>query len=67
MLHDISTYSRIGSAARDRDQAPEAGAARINPWLLWRTDRPHARQVLTVAELSECQCPDICNRDHPNE
>jgi hypothetical protein len=39
----------------------------MNPWLLWRPERPQAPQLLTVAELAECRCPDICNRDHANE
>jgi hypothetical protein len=44
-----------------------ADAARLNSWLRWRPER-HARpSVLSVAELSECRCPDICNRDHANE
>ena len=29
---------------------------------------PAAREsVLTTAELSECTCPDFCERDHGNE
>lgn len=48
-------------------RADLAGEARINPWLLWRPERPQAAPVLTVAELAECRCPDICNRDHANE
>lgn len=46
---------------------PSAEAAALNPWLLWRIERPHERQVLSVAELAECGCPDLCNRDHENE
>ncbi len=23
--------------------------------------------VITVAEVAECGCPDLCNRDHENE
>jgi hypothetical protein len=42
-------------------------AARRNPWLSWRPKRPARFQVLTVAELSECTCPEICHRDHGND
>jgi hypothetical protein len=44
-----------------------ADAARLNPWLRWRPERPARPLVLSVAELAECRCPDICNRDHANE
>jgi hypothetical protein len=50
--------------------APMAGvtrADRSNPWLLWRPELPHEPQRLTVAELAECRCPDLCDRDHANE
>ncbi len=46
---------------------PVAAAARMNPWLLWRPEMPSEGGVLCVAELAECGCPDICNRDHGNE
>lgn len=39
----------------------------FNPWLLWSIETPAEREVLTSAELSECRCPDLCNRDHANE
>lgn len=45
--------------------APDAG--RSNPWLLWRPELPQETDTLTVAELAECRCPDLCNRDHANE
>jgi len=38
-----------------------------NPWLLWRAEMPREPQLLTVAELAECACPDLCDRDHANE
>jgi hypothetical protein len=38
-----------------------------NPWLLWRADAPAEPQILTVAELAECACPDLCDRDHDND
>jgi hypothetical protein len=40
---------------------------RVNPWLLWRPETPAEPQMLTVAELAECRCPDLCDRDHDNE
>ena len=42
-------------------------AATINPWLLWNVETPADRQVLSVAEMAECCCPDLCDRDHANE
>ena len=39
----------------------------MNPWLLWRPEGPARQQVLSVAELSECTCPELCDRDHANE
>lgn len=38
-----------------------------NPWLLWRNETPDEREVLSVAQLAECRCPDLCDRDHANE
>jgi hypothetical protein len=68
MLHETLSYARIGGTAfRGRTQLDGAGDARLNPWLLWRPERPQPPHVLTVAELAECRCPDICNRDHANE
>ncbi|MEP6469165.1 MAG: hypothetical protein ABJC24_05290 [Chloroflexota bacterium] len=45
----------------------DQGAARLNSWLNWRPKQPARYHVLTVAELAECNCPDLCDRDHPNE
>ena len=42
-------------------------AASVNPWQLWNPQVPAQQPVLSVAELSECRCPDLCNRDHVNE
>lgn len=36
-------------------------------WIQWRSDAPEQPQRLTVAELAECRCPDLCDRDHANE
>lgn len=48
------------TAARER-------GAPFNPWQLWRPTTPRERQVLSVAELADCTCPELCNRDHANE
>jgi hypothetical protein len=42
-------------------------ASQMNPWLLWRPQLPFQGQVLSVAELADCTCPELCNRDHANE
>jgi hypothetical protein len=69
MLQDIYRYAHRGpQATRDDRAAGDRGLpASMNPWLLWRPDRPRPRQVLSVAELDECRCPELCNRDHANE
>jgi hypothetical protein len=38
-----------------------------NPWLIWRRELPDEGETLSVAELAECSCPDLCDRDHANE
>jgi hypothetical protein len=45
----------------------EQMAARINPWLSWRPKAPARSPVLSVADLAECTCPDLCDRDHGND
>jgi hypothetical protein len=42
-------------------------AIRPDAWLNWRPKRRPRPQVLSVAELAECTCPDYCDRDHANE
>jgi len=54
-----TTLAQTGSSARQADWATS--------WLLWNSDLPEEPLRLTVAELAECLCPDLCNRDHPNE
>ena len=46
---------------------PTPDEASVNPWLLWRTEAPSEPQVLSIAELAECRCPDLCDRDHGND
>lgn len=36
-------------------------------WLAWRRDTPAEADNLSIAELAECRCPDLCDRDHANE
>lgn len=48
-------------------RVPAASRGDLNPWLLWRPGAPAEPHLLTVAELSECRCPDLCDRDHDNE
>lgn len=38
-----------------------------HPWLLWSSETPARHAVPTIAELAECSCPDLCNRDHDND
>jgi hypothetical protein len=47
--------------------APVRPADRDNPWLVWRPEIPDDGGTLSVAELAECSCPDLCDRDHANE
>jgi hypothetical protein len=48
-------------------RVPAARHEDLNPWMLWRPETPVEPVVLTVAELAECRCPDLCDRDHVNE
>jgi hypothetical protein len=68
MLNNFVTPRPTGelrlATAGDR---PEQGEAGINPWLHWRPARPARSQVLSVADLAECTCPDLCDRDHGND
>ena len=68
MLQETWTLPRSSrDAPRTADGRLEAEAPVINPWLRWRPSRPAAVQVLSVAELAECTCPDLCDRDHRND
>jgi hypothetical protein len=67
MLQDIWSQPRFGHSPRTRDDRLTVEAARLNPWLRWRPEAPARPHVLSVAELAECTCPDLCDRDHPNE
>jgi hypothetical protein len=53
-----ATLPQTRSSARQAEWA--------NSWLQWRPELPEEPQRLTVAELAECVCPDLCDRDHTN-
>ena len=55
------------SPAAPRRVAPAPDQASVNPWLLWQVGGAAEPQVLSIAELAECRCPDLCDRDHVNE
>jgi hypothetical protein len=58
---------RVADPHQTHHDTPSAADIRLI-WLGWRPASPHEHaQVLTVAELSECRCPELCDRDHPNE
>ena len=68
MLNNIVSAQAVGPAARPTlSDGSRAFAIRPNAWLNWRPKRRPRPQVLSVAELAECTCPDLCDRDHPNE
>lgn len=46
---------------------PTPEQADLNPWLLWRIEEAGEPERLSIAELAECRCPDLCDRDHVNE
>lgn len=67
MLQNTWSQPRFGRSTRTPLDGVDVQAARLNPWLLWRPEVPARPQVLSVAELAECTCPDLCDRDHANE
>jgi hypothetical protein len=68
MLYDIHTDRRPGQPAAGVATRPvSADETHFDPWLLWRPEVPATPHVLTVAEMAECVCPELCNRDHVNE
>lgn len=60
-------FTPIPTPTRTRPVHRAPGDPGNSPWLLWSIAMPAERQVLSVAELAECCCPDLCNRDHANE
>ena len=63
MLQDTMTQPRSSRGERHNQLA----TGQANAWLSWRPKRLRAVTVLSVAELAECTCPDLCDRDHQNE
>jgi len=59
-------YTTTASPAPRRTVRPTPDQA-SNPWLLWRIEAPSEPHGLSIAEMAECRCPDLCNRDHGNE
>jgi hypothetical protein len=55
------------TTSRRTEPRPARRDQPFNPWLAWRIETPAERRVLSVAELAECRCPDLCDRDHANE
>jgi hypothetical protein len=68
MLYDVIN-ARRSTAPRHASPTDRVDprAARLNPWLRWRPEYPARPAVLTVADLAECTCPDLCDRDHGND
>jgi hypothetical protein len=67
MFPNTYTTRPVGQRSQAGSRPVDAGDARMNPWLFWRPEGPPAPEVLTSAELDECRCPGLCNRDHVNE
>jgi hypothetical protein len=68
MLYDIRSISNPSRSSRNaRAYRVDPAAARLNPWLRWRPEHPRRPTILSVADLAECNCPDICDRDHGND
>ena len=68
MLNNLVSAQATGRAARPTFVSEGSPfAIRPDAWLNWRPKRRPRPQVLSVAELAECTCPDLCDRDHPNE
>jgi hypothetical protein len=63
MLQDTMLQPRrAGPFAREAVER-----TRVSPWLSWRPTKVRPMPVLSVAELAECTCPELCDRDHANE
>ena len=69
MLNNTLSAPATGHAARPTpfSNGPQPFAIRPDAWLNWRPKRHQRPHVLSMAELAECTCPDLCDRDHPNE
>ena len=71
MLNHIASAPATGRRAPSTSVSNGTRPYAIRPdpdaWLSWRPKRRPRPQVLSVAELAECTCPDLCDRDHANE
>jgi hypothetical protein len=55
------------SSTATRQPQADPARATANPWLLWSVELSSDREILSVAQMAECHCPDLCDRDHANE
>jgi len=39
----------------------------LERWLTWRADVQTRLETVTIVDLAECRCPDLCDLDHANE
>jgi hypothetical protein len=69
MLQDILTQplSLGGERRGSRFDREALERARVSPWINWRPKNRRPMPVLSIAELAECTCPELCDRDHANE
>ena len=67
MLYGMLQDTLITTRRTTMFDRAQADRARISPWLNWRPKNRRPVPVLSIAELAECTCPDLCDRDHPNE
>ena len=61
---------RTRPSAMPVNEAPRRSLAVLQRqlrWRRWRVRRPQEPELLTSAELAECTCPDLCQRDHGND
>ena len=65
--HTVSTARTSRGTNPITTDGSSTYAIRPNVWLNWRPKRRPRAHVLSVAELAECMCPDLCDRDHANE
>ena len=68
MLNQILGRTRPGATPiSDPPRRSMAILQRQLRWRRWRVSQPAEPELLSSAELSECTCPDLCQRDHDNE
>ena len=68
MLYGMLQDTLVATRPTTLFERAQADRARISPWLNWRPQKqPRPAPALSIAEMAECTCPDLCDRDHPNE